>query len=64
MVGRRKVALGLGMETGDRPGGRDAVGRNGPPLKPGGDRRMELVLRGALPLPMRSVGVRKLGIAV
>jgi len=60
------VALGLGMETGVRPGGRDAVGRTGPPsLKPGGgDRRMESLLRGGLPLSLMSVGLRKLGIAV
>ena len=32
----------MGMEMGDRPGGRDVVGRNPLPLKPGGDRRVEV----------------------
>lgn len=59
------MALGLGIETGVRPGGRDPEGRTGPPsVKPGGDRRMESLLS-ALPLPLgsRALG-KKLGIAV
>ena len=61
------MALGLGIETGVRPGGRAPVCRTGPPLMDvrGGDERRELRYAGAFPLPLGSFKTgEKLGMAI
>ena len=60
------MALGLGIDTGVRPGGNAPKCRTGPPSNDvGGDERREVRLVEALPLPLGSLRIgEKLGMAI